>query len=95
MDRPEVSRDCRHRRSTRAKPVHLRVRTVALRLPLQDLLGEQGFTPKSDQALLIQERGVERPETHLQYPYTVCPRSQPEQLALGNSGIPCAVAWLQ
>jgi hypothetical protein len=70
MDRPKVGRDCRHRDSTLPKPVQLGMRAIALRFPLQHHLGEQCFTPKSDQALLIQERRMERPETHLQYPNT-------------------------
>ena len=64
MDRPEVGRDRRQRRSTLLKPVQLGMRAVAFCLPLQDLLGKQGFTPDSNQALLIQKGGMERPETH-------------------------------
>jgi len=55
MDRPQIGRDRCQRCSALPEPGKLWMRTVALRLALQHLLGKQGFSPKGNQALLIEE----------------------------------------
>jgi hypothetical protein len=67
MDRPEIGRDGRHRRLTLPKSVKVWIVAAAFCLSLQHLLGEQGFTPKSDQTHLVQKVVLERPETHRTY----------------------------
>jgi len=58
MDRPQIGRDRCQRRSALPEPGKLWMRTVALRLAVQHFLGQQGFSPKGNEALLIQQGGV-------------------------------------
>src|SRR5262249_27963407 len=64
MDRPQIGRNRRQRRSALAELINLRVRAIPSRLPLQHLLSKQGFPPKGDQALLIQKGRMKGPKTH-------------------------------
>jgi hypothetical protein len=90
MNRPEVGRDRRHRRWTLEKSSQLRVGAIPFRLPLQDLLGKQGFSPKSDQALLVQEGWMERPQPHLEYPVlSSVLRGDPQRAGSGKGGRSC------
>jgi hypothetical protein len=46
------------------EPFKLGMVTITLCLALQDLLGQQGFPPKGDQAFRVQQFRVEAPQAH-------------------------------
>lgn len=61
---PQICADRSDRIPACLKSLQLRVKPVTSRLPEEDFLSEQTFTPKGEQAHAVEQRWVQGPQSH-------------------------------
>src|SRR5688572_2840208 len=76
VDDGQIPADCAARGGVLLKSQELRMVTIAARRTTQDRAREQRLTPERNQALRIEMRRMERPDTQpltLPLPFALCP----------------------